>query len=73
LLFHVLLPDKDRLSYEEINTKTIQLFEKFIAQNGKSNPVEIDKGLVRIISVILNLRKRDSSSSSFIIAVLLLI
>jgi ribonuclease P protein component len=23
---------KDRLSYEEINTKTIQLFEKFIAQ-----------------------------------------
>jgi hypothetical protein len=51
---------------------TIQLFEKFIAQNGKSNPVEIDKGLV-IISVILNLCKRDSSSSSFIIAVLLLI
>jgi ribonuclease P protein component len=38
---------KDRLSYEEINTKTIQLFEKFIAQNGKSNPVEIDKGLVK--------------------------
>ncbi|KIA86915.1 ribonuclease P protein component [Flavobacterium sp. AED] len=26
---------KDRLSYEEINTKTIQLFEKFIAQNSK--------------------------------------
>lgn len=24
---------KDRLSYDEINTKTIQLFEKFIAQN----------------------------------------
>jgi ribonuclease P protein component len=23
---------KDRLSYEEINTKTIQLFEKFIAK-----------------------------------------
>jgi ribonuclease P protein component len=44
LLFHVLLP-RD-LSYE-INTKTIQLFEKFIAQNGKSNPVEIDKGLVK--------------------------
>jgi ribonuclease P protein component len=38
---------KDRLSYEEINTKTIQLFDKFIAQNGKSNPVEIDKGLVK--------------------------
>jgi ribonuclease P protein component len=26
---------KDRLSYDEINTKTIQLFEKFIAQNIK--------------------------------------
>ncbi|MES2240772.1 MAG: ribonuclease P protein component [Bacteroidota bacterium] len=26
---------KDRLSYEEINTKTIQLFEKFVAQNFK--------------------------------------
>jgi ribonuclease P protein component len=25
---------KDRLSYEEISTKTIQLFEKFIAQEG---------------------------------------
>lgn len=25
---------KDRLTYEEINTKTIQLFEKFIAQEG---------------------------------------
>jgi ribonuclease P protein component len=47
LLFHVLYQTKDRLSYEEINTKTIQLFEKFIAQNGKSNPVEIDKGLVK--------------------------
>jgi len=23
---------KDRLSYEEINTKTIQLFEKFVLQ-----------------------------------------
>jgi ribonuclease P protein component len=29
---------KDRLSYEEINTKTIQLFEKFIAQHTKDNP-----------------------------------
>jgi ribonuclease P protein component len=28
---------KDRLSYEEINTKTIQLFEKFIAQNIKKD------------------------------------
>lgn len=26
---------KDRLSYDEINTKTIQLFEKFIAQTTK--------------------------------------
>ena len=25
---------KDRLSYEEINTKTIQLFEKFLLQEG---------------------------------------
>ncbi|WP_413999778.1 ribonuclease P protein component [Flavobacterium sp. W1B] len=29
---------KDRLSYEEINTKTIQLFEKFLAQNIKNDP-----------------------------------
>ncbi|TPG32326.1 ribonuclease P protein component [Flavobacterium pectinovorum] len=27
---------KDRLSYEEINTKTIQLFEKFLSQVNKS-------------------------------------
>lgn len=27
---------KDRLSYEEINTKTIQLFEKFLQQNSKT-------------------------------------
>jgi ribonuclease P protein component len=27
---------KDRLTYDEINTKTIQLFEKFIAQNIKN-------------------------------------
>lgn len=25
---------KDRLTYEQINTKTVQLFEKFIAQEG---------------------------------------
>lgn len=31
---------KDRLSYEEINTKTIQLFEKFIEQNCKKNTPE---------------------------------
>jgi hypothetical protein len=64
---------KDRLSYEEINTKTIQLFEKFIAQNGKSNPVEIDKGLVKNNFRYFKSMKRDSPSSSFIIAVLLLI
>jgi ribonuclease P protein component len=29
---------KDRLSYEEINTKTIQLFEKFILQLKKAEP-----------------------------------
>jgi ribonuclease P protein component len=45
--FMLFYQTKDRLSYEEINTKTIQLFDKFIAQNGKSNPVEIDKGLVK--------------------------
>ncbi|SHL88418.1 ribonuclease P protein component [Flavobacterium xanthum] len=33
---------KDRLSYQEINTKTIQLFEKFIAQNIKKPASEID-------------------------------
>ena len=31
---------KDRLSYEEINTKTIQLFEKFVAQNLKKESSE---------------------------------
>lgn len=33
---------KDRLSYEEINTKTIQLFEKFIAQNCKKPASEVN-------------------------------
>nr|WP_309757569.1 ribonuclease P protein component [Flavobacterium sp.] len=32
---------KDRLSYEEINTKTIQLFEKFITQNCKKPASEV--------------------------------
>lgn len=31
---------KDRLTYEEINTKTIQLFEKFVAQNLKKESSE---------------------------------
>ncbi|TDE04400.1 ribonuclease P protein component [Flavobacterium sandaracinum] len=33
---------KDRLTYEEINIKTIQLFEKFIAQNSKKPEPESD-------------------------------
>jgi ribonuclease P protein component len=36
---------KERLSYEDINTKTIQLFEKFIAQQTKINAIEINKDL----------------------------
>lgn len=35
--FMLFYQTKDRLSYEEINTKTIQLFEKFIAQNIKKD------------------------------------
>lgn len=31
---------KDRLTYEEINTKTIQLFEKFLQQVNKTNDSE---------------------------------
>ena len=31
---------KDRLSYDEINTKTIQLFEKFTAQINKTQDSE---------------------------------
>jgi len=31
---------KERLTYEEINTKTIQLFEKFVAQNSKKESFE---------------------------------
>jgi ribonuclease P protein component len=38
---------KERLSYEEINTKTIQLFEKFIAQQAKNNAVEVKKDLLK--------------------------
>lgn len=37
---------KERMSYEEINTKTIQLFEKFIAQNGKKEQSETNNDLV---------------------------
>ena len=31
---------KDRLTYEEINTKTIQLFEKFVSQNSNNSEKE---------------------------------
>lgn len=31
---------KDRLTYEEINTKTVQLFEKFLLQVNKTNDSE---------------------------------
>ncbi|UQD55620.1 ribonuclease P protein component [Flavobacterium sp. K5-23] len=34
--FMLFYQTKDRLSYEEINTKTIQLFEKFLIQTGKN-------------------------------------
>lgn len=34
--FMLFYQSKERLSYEEINTKTIQLFEKFLQQNIKS-------------------------------------
>lgn len=34
-VFMLFYQSKDRLSFEEINAKTIQLFEKFIAQNTK--------------------------------------
>jgi ribonuclease P protein component len=34
--FMLFYQSKDRLSYDEINTKTIQLFEKFLQQNIKS-------------------------------------
>ena len=36
---------KDRLSYAEINTKTIQLFEKFILEISKSETIESETNL----------------------------
>src|SRR6187431_44549 len=38
--FMLFYQSKDRLSYEEIHTKTIQLFEKFIAQIKPLNKTE---------------------------------
>jgi ribonuclease P protein component len=35
VFFYVFLPTKDRLTYEEINTKTIQLFEKLLLKTLK--------------------------------------
>jgi ribonuclease P protein component len=40
--FMLFYQTKDRLTYDEINTKTIQLFEKFIAQNTKKHQTDID-------------------------------
>jgi ribonuclease P protein component len=39
--FMLFYQTKDRLSYDEINTKTVQLFEKFIAQNLKKDQADI--------------------------------
>ena len=43
--FMLFYQSKDRLSYEEINTKTIQLFEKFLQQNIKTSLLENTSGL----------------------------
>lgn len=43
--FMLFYQTKDRLSYEEINTKTIQLFEKFVQQLNKTPESEIKKDL----------------------------
>jgi ribonuclease P protein component len=43
--FMLFYQTKDRLSYEEINTKTIQLFEKFAQQLNKTPESEIKKDL----------------------------
>jgi ribonuclease P protein component len=39
--FMLFYQTKDRLSYDEINTKTIQLFEKFVSQNIKKDQTDI--------------------------------
>jgi ribonuclease P protein component len=39
--FMLFYQTKNRLSYDEINTKTIQLFEKFVAQNIKKEQTDI--------------------------------
>ncbi|PRZ26207.1 ribonuclease P protein component [Flavobacterium granuli] len=45
--FMLFYQTKDRLSYEEINTKTIQLFEKFIAQNIKKDATINDDNSIK--------------------------
>jgi ribonuclease P protein component len=39
--FMLFYQTKDRLTYDEINTKTIQLFEKFVSQNIKKDQTDI--------------------------------
>jgi ribonuclease P protein component len=39
--FMLFYQTKDRLSYDEINTKTIQLFEKFVAQNVTKDQADV--------------------------------
>lgn len=43
--FMLFYQSKDRLTFDEINTKTIQLFEKFIAQNVKNEQSGADISL----------------------------
>ena len=46
--FMLFYQSKDRLSYEDINTKTIQLFEKFLQQNVKTNLSENNLDLEKL-------------------------
>jgi ribonuclease P protein component len=46
--FMLFYQSKDRLSYEEINTKTIQLFEKFLQQNIKTTLPENTSDLEKL-------------------------
>jgi ribonuclease P protein component len=39
--FMLFYQTKDHLTYDEINTKTIQLFEKFVSQNIKKDQTDI--------------------------------
>ena len=46
--FMLFYQSKERLSYQEINTKTIQLFEKFLQQNNKTTLPENTSDLVKL-------------------------